>query len=142
MSLARRRKAGIPVQVTVVLTPIHILVAKMAVGSKFPSRAIDVEIQIRKVSAARKLAGCSSRKRIVPAVARIPCRRVPCFVEAARNTAGCFHRSNLAGRRAAADKTGRKWVLGIAAAIHCHIWDFFVQPSVVDFASRIRRFGR
>lgn len=144
--LVRCKKTGILVLVTVVLTLIGILVVAVA-DSRFLCRVIDVEIQICKVPAARTGVRCSFRKRIVPVVARSPC--IPCSVEAVRNCciADPVHRSNLVDRLVAvADKTGHRWALGIAAVVsfHYHIRDFFVQPSVVDFAiaGRIRRFGK
>lgn len=127
----------------VLVTAFGILTDRL-VSDKFLSRVIGVEIG--KVLAARTDRHCSCRKRIAPAQARswLARKRLPCSVELVRSwcIADLVRRNSQARRkRAAADKTGRKRALDRLAARHRRIWDFFVQPPVVNFAAaRTRHF--
>lgn len=70
-------------------------------------------------------------------------RRVPRSVESGRNCriVGWFRIRNLVDILVA---VGHKWAPDIAVAVEGHrrILDLLVQPSVVNFAGRIHRFGR
>lgn len=129
----------------VLVTDTGILTDRL-VSDKFLSRVIGVEIHIGRVLAARTDRHCSYRKRIAPAQVRswLARKRLPCLVELVRSwcIADLVRRNSQARRkRAAADKTGRKRALDRLAARHRRIWDFFVQPPVVNFAAaRTRHF--
>lgn len=123
----------------VLVTAYGILTDRL-VSDKFLSRVIGVEIHIDKVLAARTDRHCSCRKRIAPAQARswLARKRLPCSVELVRSwcIVDLVRRNSQARRKwAAADKTVRRRAPDRLAACHRRIWDFFVQPSVVNFAA-------
>lgn len=130
-----------------VLVTAFVTLTDRRVSDKLLSRVIGVEIHIGKVLAARTDRHCSCRKRIAPAQARswLARKRLPRSVELLVRSwciADLVRRNNQARRkRVAVGKTDHKRALDRLAERHRRIRDFFVQPSVVNFATaRTRHF--